>query len=247
MTLSESTVSNAIRYSMRKNCFANLVIAGPVGAGKKRLAHLIAECSDVYGQESNVTIFCQDDYYKEYDELEDTCFGVKNIDSESAFNTKRFVRDVRTFYENGHVSVCAYSRKNWSRAWKNDPFEENKAACILETKTFKRVNIFVGSHAIELLKTGIHTTRKINEGNNEDSEKNVSPRIVPYVIPEAIYIYINTNHEVWMERRERAKLMFPNSLIDVKLYREYSSFVESIVENEIMPQMKMADIVINCN
>ena len=247
MTLSESTVSNAIRYSMRKNCFANLVVAGPVGAGKKRLAHLIAECSDVYGQESNVTIFCQDDYYKEYDELEDTCFGVKNIDSESAFDIKRFIRDVRTFYEVGHVSVCAYSRKNWSRAWKNDSLEENKSACILETKKVKRVNIFVGSHAIEFLKNGIITTRKRSEGSDEESDKIVSPRIVPYVIPEAIYIYLNTNHEVCMERRERAKLMFPNSLMDIKLYREYSRFVESIVKTEIMPQMKMADIVINCN
>ena len=242
MTLAESTVSNAIRYSMRKNCFANIIIAGPIGAGKKRLSHLIAECSDVYSLESNVTIFNQEDYYKEYDELEDTYFGVKNIDSESAFDTKKFIRDVRTFYENGHVSVPTYSPKKWALSWNRENLEENKTACIIENKNVKRINIFIGTHAIELLSSGIHNVKKFRE------DKNINfGRIVPYVIPEAIYIYLNTNHERCMERRERMKLMYPKSFIDVTLYKEYSSFIEKIVEAEIMPQMQLADIVINCN
>lgn len=239
MTLAESTISNAVRYSMMKFCYANIIIAGPICSGKKSIAQSIAEFSALQNLEQTVTIFDQDSYYREYEELEDTKFNVKNIDIQSAFNTKKFVNDVRTFYEKGAVSVAEYNRRKWTKSWgvmKNSEENENKPSYILETKYERRINIFVGPHAIELL------TQRL--GINNTYVKNY---VVPYQIPEVICIYLNTNHQTCMKRREKEKLMFPENLYDVRSYKEYSRFIEEQNKKEIAFQKDMADIVINCN
>ena len=240
MTLTESIVSDAIRYSMRKFCFANIILAGPIGAGKKSIAQLIVQCADIKDSTQNVTIFEQDSYYREFDELEDTPFGVKNIDVKSAFNTKRFVNDVRTLYEKGTVSVAAYNRKKWTKNWGTIETRENefsKPTCIFETKYERRINLFVGPHAIELL-----TPRMITDLQSVDLENYV----IPYRIPEVICIYLNTNHDICMARREKEHLMFPE-IYEVKKYQEYSRFVEEQTMKEIAAQKGRADIILNCN
>lgn len=238
MTLAGSTISNAVRYSMMKFCYANIIIAGPICSGKKSIAQSIAEFSALQNLVQSVTIFDQDSYYREYEELEDTKYDVKNIDKKSAFNTKKFVNDVRTFYEKGAVSVAEYNRRKWTRSWgimqKSDE-NENKPSFILETKYKRRINIFVGPHAIELL------TQRLGINNSY-----VNDYVVPYQIPEAICIYLNTDHQTCMKRREKEKLMFPENLYDVRNYKEYSRFIEEQTQKEIAIQKQVADIVINC-
>lgn len=238
MKLAESIFSDAIRYSMRKFCFANIILAGPVCAGKKSIAQLIVLCADIKDSTQNVTIFEQDSYYREFDELQDTPFGVKNIDAKSAFNTKRFVNDVRSLYEKGTVSVAAYNRKKWTRNWGTIETRENefaKPTCIFETKYERRINIFVGPHAIELL-----TPCMSDDIQSVDLTKGV----IPYRIPEAICVYLNTNHDICMARREKEHLMFPE-IYEVKKYQEYSRFVEEQTMKEIAAQKERADIILN--
>lgn len=239
MTLAETTVSNAIRYSMRKFCFANLIIAGPICAGKKSLAQLIAEYSDIYSVESNVTIFYQDDYFKEYDKLDDNSFGKKEIDTKNAFYAKKFVQDVRKFYENGSVSVKKFNRNAWfNNSLVNQENVSKQPACILETKKKRRTNIFVGPHAIDLL------TRNNCEGNTRETIEQFSDGyVVPYQIPEAICIYVNTDEHTCMKRRQST---FFEVFQDLKVEKEYSYYISSQIEREIAFQKDMADIVINC-
>ena len=239
MTFAESIVSDVIRYSMRRFCFANIILAGPICAGKKSIAQLIVQCADIKDSTQNVMVLEQDSYYREYNELEDTPFGVKNIDVKSAFNTKRFVNDVRTLYEKGTVSVAAYNRKKWTRDWGRIETRENEFArptCIFETKYERRINFFVGPHAIELL-----TSRMISDFKNVD----LTNYVLPYQIPEVICIYLNTNHDICMARREKEHLMFPE-IYEVKKYQEYSRFVEEQTMQEIAAQKDSADIILNC-
>ena len=250
MTLAETIVSNAIRYSMRRFCFANIIIAGPICAGKKSLAQQIAECSDAYNLEKNVTIFYQDDYYKEYDELEDTPFGVKNIDARSAFKISKFLKDVRTFYEQGHISINTFSLRNWNKNCsiiKTNESSEIIKPCIFKSKETRRINILVGTHTIDLLKKNQQYREDENEKCVKTSDNELVRRIIPYDIPEAIYIYLNTPHIACMERREKRRIMFPNNLYTVKQYNEYSDFIKKQTEDEIAFQKEMADIVINCD
>lgn len=240
MTLAETTVSNAIRYSMRRFCFANIIIAGPICSGKKSLAELIAEYGDIYNVESSTTIFYQDDYLKEYDKLEDTMFGVKEIDSKSAYHTKKFVNDVRTFYEVGHVSVKVYTRNCYAGEPRESMSQKKNSAYILETKLQRRTNIFVGPHAIDLL---VPNTRNIASGLSCDGNEDY---VAPYKIPEAICIYLNTNEYVCMERRRGRVPMLSDAFYDSRLAREYERYVASKIESEIAIQKEMADIVINC-
>ena len=231
MTLAESTVSNAIRYSMQRFCFANIIIAGPIYAGKKSLARLLVKFFDGNSIEPNVTIFEQDCYYKEYDELEDAPFDVKNVDAKSAFNTKAFISDVGHFYEKDYVMVKEFNKRKWIRVRGEKQFD-TETVFILETKYKRRINIFVGPHAIELIKA-----------SNENL--NATEKIVPYEIPEVICIYLNADHHICMEHRRKERFMFPN-IYGEKRYQEYSQFVKEQTEKEIEIQKEMADIVINC-
>ena len=239
MTLAESTVFNAIRHSMMKYCFANIIIAGPICAGKKNIAQSIAEFSALQDYVSHVTIIDQDNYYLEYEELEDTPFGVKNIDTKGAFNHKKFVNDVRTFYEKGSVSMAEYNRRKWTKNWWNittDDENGKKTSHILETKYERMMNIIVGTHAIDLL-------MPLRLDALEDV--NLKEHVVPKAIPKCICIYLDTDHDVCMSRRAQEGLMYPDTN-DMQLLSRYSNFVKQQVEKEIATQKKKADIIINC-
>lgn len=235
MTLAESTVFNAVRHSMMKNCFANLIIAGPICAGKKSIAQTIAEF--YLSQEYVVTIIDQDSYYKEYEMLEDTNFGVKNIDSKSAFDTKKFVRDVRKLFEEGSVLVPEYNLRRWTRIPRQEEKTNKWPGYILKVKDAKKINIFVGPHAIELLTPHV--------ASNLPSE-DLTKYVIPYHIPEAICIYLNTNHKICMERREKENLMYPNSFDEIFL-SNYNMFVKEQTDKEIAHQMSKAHLIINCD
>lgn len=245
MTLAESTISNAIRYSMLKNGFANVIIAGPICAGKKSIAQLIADFSAACTLENNVTIFYQDDFYKEFEEMEDTIYGVKNIDSKSAFYSQKFVKAVCEFYDNGYVMVNGYNRKKWSKNFGMFNINENTEGAkfsILEKKECRRTNIFVGPHVIDLLTPQFN----LNTGNNLLIAKGFEG-VTLYSMREPIYIYLEADISLCMERRQKRELMFPKTLCDVKLYKEYVKYIEEVTKKEIAFQKQMADIIVKNN
>ena len=68
MNIAESTVANAIRYCMRKYCHANIIIAGPIGAGKIALCNEMKDWFEAI-EGSNVAVLSQYNYYKELDDI----------------------------------------------------------------------------------------------------------------------------------------------------------------------------------
>lgn len=218
MNLAQYLVSSAIKYSMTKNCFANIVLAGPICSGKKSIAELVSEFIDITNYQKTVSIFTQEDYYKPYTLNEDNEFGVKNIDSKSAYDVKRYVSDVRKFFEAGHVCSAIYLQKTSNNLNEGDKV---RPSMIFSMKQKKRINIFVGPHVIDLLK---------------DSEID---------IPEAIYIYLDVDLNECIKRRLNAGIMVPTLPFGSTKWEEYRNLIINQNEEEILPQKEKAQFIIN--
>lgn len=149
MNIAESTLANAIRYCMRKYCQANIIIAGPIGAGKLDL------CGEMQAwfesvESSSVTVFSQYDYYKELDDIPFEKYG-KKIDSVEAFEKEEFIGDAFQLIENGYTYIPHYDFSKWSR--KNSKIiQKDKLNHKVILLRKGNINLLVGPHAISLLK-----------------------------------------------------------------------------------------------
>lgn len=214
MNLAESTIMNAIRYSMSKNCYANIVLAGPIGVGKRNMATVIADWLNAVTFEKTVSVFSQEDYLREFSCLVTDKFGGKPIDTTGAYEIKRYLSDAEAFIneEYEYFKIPRDAEK---------PAEKIEHIYGLQPKG--KVKIFTGPHAIYLFK---HFGIKI---------------------PNAIYIFMNANVRSCIHRRIQNGIMVPSILKASKDWKEYFDYVVAENEKYILPQMNMADIVVNVN
>ncbi len=223
MEISESTVANAIRYCYRKYCKANIIIAGPIGSGKRELADAVKDWFETINGE-RVTVFSQEDYYKEKDLIPgDEEYG-KEIDSIKAFDKERFITDSRNLFDKGCVLVNRYNIRDWSKKWPYryvdiNGVQEGEPKFRIEAFQSSRTNIFIGLHAITLLKD---------------------------IIPNSVTVYLNTDVNVWMSRRMKEGMFLPQPKVIIRgqLLRYYEEFVLPQIAEDILPQLDMADIVV---
>lgn len=223
MKIGESTVAGAIRYCYRKYCRANVIIAGPIGAGKKEMADAMKDWFDTISGE-HVTVFSQEEYYKEKEAIPfEEPYGRK-IDSIKAFEKERFVTDVRNLLDKGCVLINKYNIREWTKKW---PYryvdingaQEGEPKYRIEAFQNNRTNIFIGVHAITLLKD---------------------------LVPESVTIYLNTDTDVWMKRREKEKMFLPmvQNRTSEEVTKYYENFILPQIATDILPQLDMADIVV---
>lgn len=215
MNIAESTVANAIRYCMRKYCHANIIIAGPIGAGKIALCNEMKDWFEAI-EGSNVAVLSQYNYYKELEDIPCEKYG-KKIDSIEAFEKEEFIDDVKEFLERGYTYTPHYY-SNWSR--KNPIIiQADKMNHKVEILHKGHINIFVGPHAITLLKG---------------------------IVVDAITIYVNTTYSKCIARRVDRGLFLPMPCeLEANLQVNYfESFVLTQIAEEIFPQLDEADLVV---
>lgn len=216
MNLAESTVMNAIEHSMSKNCYANIVLAGPIGVGKRGMATGIAKWLNAVTFDKTVSVFSEEDYLKDYYSISLNHFGGKDIDSLGAYEIRRYLSDANSFVneEYEHVGIPRDLEK-----------EPQKVEHIYGLKPKGKVKIFTGPHAIWLLK----------------ASKEVE-------IPNAIYIFMNADLKKCIQRRIKNSIMIPDMPEDdTTSWEAYYDYVIAENERYILPQMKIADIVVNIN
>lgn len=215
MNLVESTVMHAIKYSMTKNCFANVILAGPIAAGKRELAHTIAEWLNFVNSVKMVSIFKEEDYYKDVSSIPVNEFGLKDMESKEAFDLEHYYQDAKFFLER------EYEYEKIDKDFK--VFSEGKVSYLYSISPKRKIKIFTGPHAIELLSSG-----KIE-------------------VPNAISIYIDVSLQELLKRRMDKGFAVPNFPIGSQNWIEYFSYLESQNEKFILPQKEMADIVLKNN
>ena len=162
MNLAESTIMNAIRYSMVKNCFANIILAGPVYAGKRSMANLIAMNLNFTYSEKVASVFSEEKYFRE---LPENKFNVKDIDSEDAFDTYQYLWDVKRFLAQEYDKPKMVTKKG----------KEN-IDYIYGLEPKEKVNIFTGPHAIKLLKENVEIPEAIYIYVDADVQKCIQRR-----------------------------------------------------------------------
>ena len=223
MQICESTVASAIRYCYRKYCRANIIIAGPIGSGKKELANAMKDWFDTISGE-HVTVFSQEDYYKEKELIPEEKEYGRRIDSIKAFEKERFIMDVRNLFDKGCVLINRYNIKDWSKKWPYryvdiNGVQEGEPKCRIEAFQNNRTNIFIGLHAITFLKQ---------------------------IVPDSVTIYLNTDASTWMPRRikEEMFLPFPKNRNAEQISEYYENFILPQIAEDVLPQLDMADIVV---
>ncbi len=214
MKIGESTLTNAIRYCLRKYCEANIIIAGPIGAGKHELCELVKDWFENIGI-SYVSLFFQDDYYKELQDIPKSEYGAK-LDLMDSFETEELIDDVKKLYELEYTYVPVYDFNIWSRKF-NELVSKSHEKVKLVRK--RNINIFAGIHAITLLKD-----------------------IVPNAI--TIYVNTDTNVCIQRRVNQRMFCPCPYELPKSLQMSYYEDFIIPQIQTDILPQLDLADIVI---
>lgn len=218
MNIAESTVANSIRYCMRRYCHANIIIAGPIGAGKIALCNEMKEWFEAI-EGSNVSVLSQYNYYKELEDIPFEKYG-KKIDSIEAFEKEEFVDDVKEFLEQGYTYTPHYY-SNWSR--KNPIIlQSDKMKHKVEILHKGHVNIFAGPHAIALLKNVVTDAIKIYVNTS-------TPKCIERRVDRGLFLPMPCELE-----KDLQTTFFEN-------------FVLPQVEEEIFPQLNDSDLVVTCN
>lgn len=143
MNLAESTIMNAIQHSMSKNCYANIVLAGPIGVGKRNMATGIAKWLNAVTFEKTVSVFSQEDYLTDLSKLVTDSFGGKPIDSTSAYEIRRYLSDAEDFISEEH---------EYFKIPRDVEKSAEKIEQIYGLQPKGKVKIFTGPHAIYLFK-----------------------------------------------------------------------------------------------
>ncbi len=226
--LAEAISLSAIDFSMNQSCQANLIIAGPICSGKLP----IADCLRMYFsgvKHYKITLMNQASFYKSLDEMELYEQGYK-VDAMEAFHTDEFVSKVKMLFEKGVSSSPYYNMNTWTRGMpemeRQCATEEQRKALRTKSELFlfhnpSAVNVFVGTHTIQLLKD---------------------------VVPNCMTIYLNTDFHICMERRLSLECYRKVANIKtIKSKNAYYDFVQEEVEWSIAPQKEAADIVLKAN
>ncbi len=182
MRIGESTLTNAVRYGLRKYCEANIIIAGPIGAGKHELCALEKGWFETIGN-NQVSLFSQDDYYKDLQSIPKNEYGAK-LDLMDAFKTSELIEDAKKIFKLGYTYVPVYDFKDWTR----------KSIGVYEKAKLVNkgnVNIFVGVHLITLLKEFVPNaiTLYVNTDLNTCMQRRIKQKMFcpyPYELPKQL-------------------------------------------------------------
>ena len=220
MNIAESTVMNAIRHSMGKNGFANIVLAGPIASGKREMANLIENWFHIINSIKCVSVFSEEDYLKESNLLSDNKFGVKDIDLKESFDLELYFQDAKYFLDKEHDKKEHEFERIIRRAKRNS---EGKVSYIYGISTKGKINIFTGPHAIELMRCG------------------------EVDVPKPIFIFLNADLQKCIQKRAEKGFMIPKFPIGSHEWEDYFEYIINQNEKHVLPQMKMADIIIKCD
>lgn len=206
MNLAQSTILNAINYSVSKNGYANIILAGPIGVGKREIAQLIAKRLNLINFQNTVSIFLEEGYYIKPSTNDGTFLGV--IDSKETFDVEKYLCDVKKFLNAEFVYARVEMRDNKGK---------RKVESIYSMQPKGNICIYTGPHAIELLQNSdANILNPVYIFLNGDLNKCIQKRLekcllLPNYYPENLNEYtkfiVSQNEKYILPQKEKANII----------------------------------------